>query len=235
MPDAPPSPSELPPPSPLGSAETQALVALLERIAREYTSGAASEAAAAARQQWLQRTGRVHDGDRGFDERMAQFMEWFLLDRPHGSARGTPAEAWLRRHGARLSSAERARGLGLVTSHRSAFTPCAAGEGLRWWIDDLLYGFRWPVTVAAPLPGLAPGDVFEGRVAAVGAEVHFTGAFCYHPPEVAARIRRHLERVARAGQSGPAVLDRLMRMRLDYDRAEGTPARRIYLLPAARS
>ena len=229
----PPSPSDLPPVAPI-SQETARLVALLERMAGEYTGGAGSQTAALAREEFVRATGRVHEGDHSFDERMAQFMEWFLLDRPDPDTGVTPCERWAAEHAANLDPGDRARLLALATSHRSAFTPAGREVAGGWLVLDLLYGFQWVVAVDAPLPGLDPGDVFEGRLAAPRAEVHFTGAFCYHPPEVAARIRRHLERVAHTGRRHESVLDHLMAMRLAYDRAEGVPAHRIYRFGATR-
>jgi hypothetical protein len=210
---------------------TAALTALMERISAEYTEGAQVRVAAEAREAFLLATGRVHEGDRSFDQRMAQFMEWFLLDRPLPPGEATPAERWAETRATALEPSERALLLGLCTSHRALFCRVGAAGTGRLVIDDLLYGLRWVVTAPDGLPGVDLGDVFEGRLVGVGGQVHFTAAFCYHPPEVAQRIRHHLERVRpRPAATGLRLLEELMCLRLAYDRAEGAPASSIYRL-----
>ncbi|MFH2010563.1 MAG: hypothetical protein ABI333_28440 [bacterium] len=218
--------------SPLVSAPSSApttgeqLTALLERISGEYVEGDAARHAAGAREDFLAATGRVHEGDRAFDERMAQFMEWFLLDRPLVHGGGTPCERFVERGS--LSADDRRLLRGLCASHRSLFSFVARDRLGRMVVDDLLYGMRWTVTAPEGLPGTEPGDVFEGRVVGIGGEVHFTTAFCYHPREAAPRIARYAARRQERGPLDSALLDELMAMRLAYDRAEGAPVDSVY-------
>lgn len=230
----PPSPSDVArAPAPVLSPVTTRLTALLERMAGDTTRGAGTAAAAAAKEEFLRATGRVHEGDPIFDQRMAQFTEWFLLDRPlSGPGSPTPCERWVAERGPERGAEERADAVALGASHRGllCFSGRMGPEAL--CCDDLLGGIRWIVTAAGPPPGLAQGDVFEARLAGRGGEVHFTGAFCYHPPEVAAPLRRALGRLAERGRPAIPVLEQLMSWRLSYDRAEGVPAHRIYRLDA---
>lgn len=207
------------------------VTALMERISADYAEGEPARLAAEARDSYLLATGRVHEGDRSFDERMALFMEWFLLDRPLGSGQETPAHRWAVDHAAALDPRSRALLLGLCTSHRSLFCRVGADDAQRLLADDLLYGIRWVVTAPDGLPGVDVGDVYEGRLVGYAGEVHFTAAFCYHPREAAQRIRHYMERVRdRRMAPGPSLLDELMCMRLAYDRAEGAPVNAIYRL-----
>jgi len=204
------------------------LTALMERISAEYVEGDAARHAAGAREDFLAATGRVHEGDHAFDERMAQFMEWFLLDRPlvHGGT--TPCEQYTEQRQGSLSADDRQLLRGLCASHRSLFALVAPDGQGRLVVDDLLYGMRWAVTAPEGLPGTELGDVFEGRVVGVGGEVHFTAAFCYHPREAAPRILRYAARRRERGSLDSALLDELMAMRLAYDRAEGAPVDTVY-------
>lgn len=205
--------------------------ALMERISADYASGAPGRLAAEAREDYLVTTGRVHEGDRSFDDRMAQFMEWFLLDRPLPPGETTPAEAWATAHAGALGPGERVLLLGLCASHRSLYHLVETDPAGRLVADDLLYGFRWAVTAPGGLGGVDPGDVFEGRLVGYGGEVHFTAAFCYHPREAAQRIRHHMTRERDRGHAvGPSLLNELMCLRLAYDRAEGAPVNSIYRL-----
>ena len=229
---APPSPYEaVAAPAALPPASAR-LLAWLERIAADLQVAEGSGEAPEAREAFLRATGRVHDGDASFDERMALFLEWFLLDRVRRAApRVPPVQMWFAQHGDGLDPAERPWVVGLAASHRSVlrWVGPAGGQGIT--VDDLLHGFRWRVADPAP-PGLGLGDVFHARLVGVGGQVHCTGTFCYHPPEVAQRIARHLEAVAPTCGAGDAEIDRLLRLRLDYDRSPETPARTIYRLEA---
>ena len=204
------------------------LTALLERISVDYLDGPEARLAAAAREEFLTETGRVHEGDPAFDNRMAQFMEWFLLDRPLTSGEATPCECYVRRHRDALSPEQRRDLLALGCSHRSLFTLAARQGSQRFVIDDLLYGMRWLVTDSEGLPGLGPNDVFEARLVGFSQEVHFTAAFCYHPGDVAQRVRRYVEQRSDRVEQGSVVLAELMTLRLAYDRADGCPATDIY-------
>jgi hypothetical protein len=208
-----------------------AVTVLMERISAGYTDGEHGRQAAEAREIFFLATGRVHEGDHSFDDRMAQFMEWFLLDRPLPSSTATPAETWAADHAAGLGSTDRSLLLGLCSSHRSLYCLEGTDGAGRLVADDLLYGIRWLVTAPDGLPGVDLGDVYEGRLLGHGTEVHFTAAFCYHPQEAAQRIRRHMAHVReRRLAVGPSLLDELMSMRLAYDRAEGAPVNAIYRL-----
>lgn len=218
------------PPPPRRTVAATATV-LMERISAEYTEGEPGRLAAEAREDFLLATGRVHEGDHAFDDRMAQFMEWFLLDRPLPPGPATPAEGWAALHATDLEPTERALLLGLCTSHRSLFCLVGTDDAKRLVADDLLSGIRWAVTAPQGLAGVDAGDVYEGRLLGHGGEVHFTAAFCYHPREAAQRIRHHMARVRdRRVVSGPSLLNELMSMRLAYDRAEGAPVNAIYRL-----
>lgn len=236
MDSVPASPYDEPaPPAPLSSGSAR-LLGWLERIAGDLRVVDGSGEVTEAREAFLRVTGRVHDGDRSFDERMGLFLEWFLLDRVRRQPpRVTPIEAWLAEYGAVLSSEDRAWVVGLASSHRSVFRLVAAPPGGPARLNDLLHGFGWTVEGEAP-PGLGVGDVFHARLAGVEGRVHFTGTFCYHPPEVAQRVARYLEAVASGGELSGAAPDRLLQLRLRYDRAVETPAEKIYSLdPRSRT
>lgn len=231
MGSAPPPVLEAGPPRLTLSPVTDRLTALLERIAADTLAQEGTAHAALAKEEFLSATGRVHEGDPLFEMRMAQFTEWFLLDRPMGGPESpTPCERWIAARRGALGPGELEGALALAASHRA--TLCWAGRSGPGALvcDDPLAGIRWVVQVENPPFGLALGDVFEARLASVQQEVHFTGAFCYHPPELAAALRRSLERLARRGQPAQKVLEKLLAWRLAYDRAEGIPAHRVYHL-----
>lgn len=229
-PAAAPSPLPAAGPEPVAASPvTVRLTALLERIAADTLNRLGTGAAAEAKEEFLVATGRVHEGDPGFEMRMAQFTEWFLLDRPLGEGI-TPAERWIAERREHLDPRELTDALALAVSHRALL--CWAGRTPTGSLlcDDPLAGIRWVVSAERPPFGLSPGDVFEGRIAGVHGEVHFTGAFCYHPPELAVSMRRALGRVAERGLPARQVMEQLLRWRLAYDRSDGIPAHRVYLL-----
>jgi hypothetical protein len=205
--------------------------ALLERIAAGYAEGPAQELAAAAREQFLSETGRVHEDDPGFESRMAQYLEWFVIDRPEdGHAGATPIERFAARSGDPLPPEDQTALLALACSHRSLFEIAGRDAAGRTCVDDLLHGMRWAVVPEDPTVPVLVGDLFDGRLVSLDDGVHFTDAFCYHPPEAASRIRRLALRWRRRGEAGGGLLARLMRWRLVYDRSIGVPVEQIYPL-----
>src|SRR5205085_3564639 len=67
------------------------------------------------KQEYFERTGgEVHEDDRGYEQRMQAFFNWFLFDRKMGDA--TPVEQYLREKGSELPGKEKDILLGCTKS-----------------------------------------------------------------------------------------------------------------------
>jgi hypothetical protein len=199
-------------------------------------AAAADEAAVvAARAEWNQLAGMVHDDEHLYEERAAAFLEWFTID--HASAGGVPPiEQQLAACEARLATgveaaaAERAALRALAASHRSIFRVREVQrDGLL--LDDLWGGAAFHVRERRHA-GVEPGDLFDARLVAdveSPPAVLLTRTFCFHPREVEQAVRTHVLRSRRAGEPRPTLLFRLLRLRVRCLRYKHVSPARVYL------
>jgi hypothetical protein len=61
-------------------------------------------------------------------------------------------------------------------------------------VHSLLTRADYAVHVPAPLVGVSPGDLFEGRLVTFEGRLHFSSAFLFHPSHLKRRILRELRR-----------------------------------------
>jgi hypothetical protein len=192
---------------------------LIDRVVAD--SAADTEDLLAARAEWDERSGKVHDDDPLYEERSTAFVEWFALERP-GKDGLAPVERLL----ARLPATDEDReGLRLLShTHRSLFAVRRV-RAPHVELEDLLTNCMFRVYERRQPLGLNEGDVFEARLCAradASGDVLLTRAIQHHPP--AARLA--LE--ARRDESRTATLFRLARLRWKAARWGHVPAERIY-------
>lgn len=166
-----------------------------------------------AREAWWEKAGRVFDDDPLYEERTVAFLEWYALEREGEDGR-RPAERFLAEEP--LEDLEGKWTWALVRSHRSLFEVRELHEGALL-VDDLLGGGAFEVTERRKLPGVQPGEIFEGRLVAsvvTPPDVLFTRAFQFHPREAQPQLRRLAQRARQAGEPRAETLFHLARLRL---------------------
>jgi hypothetical protein len=199
---------------------------LLDELVAGYASGPHTDEAIRAREDWLERAGRVYDDEECYEARLSSFHEWYTLSRPlAGAAR--PVERHLAEHGPELAESDRECLRALCRAQWSLFevldrTPTV----LR--LFDLFYGGRFEVLAESELPGLERNDIFEARLIGLGGQVRFTRAFLFHPRETSAAVVAHLELARQRGEDRETVLFRLAQVRLRCDRYRNIAPRKVY-------
>src|SRR5216110_3451555 len=112
------------------------------------------EAASAARREYEDRRGKVHQDDPLWERWSAAFVEWYVVERV--AAGGRPRAA---AH-VRDDDADRDVIAALCTSHRSLFEIVSLGRGAAG-LRDLLGGGAFTVAEPRALVGVSLGDVAE--------------------------------------------------------------------------
>jgi len=144
---------------------------------------------ARARGDYFSWTGEVFDEDRSFDVRMQGFLDWIVFDRPM-AATGLPA---IRGYAATLPPDEAHAFQVMSRTVHSLFEVRRNAPG-RFEVHSLLTRADYAVHVPAPLVGVSPGDLFEGRLVPFEGRLHFSSAFLFHPSHLKRRILRELRR-----------------------------------------
>ncbi len=202
------------------------LLALMEAAGAWLAAPGRREVAQAAREEFLEATGRVNEEDRSFDRRMNAFLEFLLVDygRP---ARPILLESYLAEAGQGLARADKALLACLASSHRSVFVLLArTRRGIE--LSDLLYGGRWVLPDRAALLGVEPGEVVEARLVALPEGLVVLPSVYHHPGRAGVLARRFLEEALGRGMGPREAAAALSRRLLVRDRYPGMNLRQVY-------
>jgi hypothetical protein len=200
--------------------------ALLDAVLARFAAGRWQEEVVRAREEWLERAGRVYDDERSYEHRVDTFHEWYALQRPLQGG-PVPAARYLAEEAGRVSPEDAAVLRALCRSQWGLWQVLEV-DGPAIALFDLLQGGRFDVALERELPGLDAGDLFEARIIGVGSELYFTRAFLFHPREATASIEAFLEAARRRGEGREAILFRLAQVRLRCDRYRNLAADKVY-------
>lgn len=205
------------------------LEAVTEELYARHTADAGS--ASAARREYEERRGKVHQDDELWEAWSAAFVEWYVVERVAAPDPLPPAAQTLRELAQDDPRASVVRAL--LTSQRSLFEVRAlgktsAGEGIE--LLDLLGGAVFHVDERRALHGVEVGDVAELRLIGVGGEVRFGRTFIYHPKAARSAIVERARTQLAEGASRRDVIDHVAQLRVQVTRYRHMPVARVYEL-----
>lgn len=202
--------------------------ALIDRLATVYASGPFRGEAAAAKDQFFERAGKVFDDDAElFEGRLASFLEWFVLERPLTEAGVPPVLHALGRNVEGTDPDARAALAALATSHRSLFEVVAV-DGHEVDVEDVLGGARFRVTERRSTAGFEPGELLEARLVWDGERVIFGKTFLFHPADARESILDVVDRELGRGAGRDDLLFQLSRLHVRWHRQGHVGAAKIY-------
>jgi hypothetical protein len=206
------------------------IAAAFDRILAAYGSGPSEPEVVRAREEYMERTGRVFEEDEIYEARAVAFLEWYALDRLQGEPPMTPAERFLgelKRGGGEDEQTLGPAVRSLCTSHRGLFEVLQIGtQGVL--LDDLSAGGRYLVHERRRLPGVSIGDVFEGRIVAHESEILFLRTFLFHPRQAVAAIHELARAHRREHRPPDELCDKVAALRVRCERYKHVPPVRIY-------
>jgi len=206
------------------------VAALLEQVIEELYARHTTdtEAAGAARREYEERRGKVHQDDDLWEPWSAAFVEWYVVERVADGASVPPAALTYREMQA--AGDDRAPIVkALVTSQRSLYEVRAIAKG-RIELLDLLGGAEFHVTEQRAMLGVEVGDVAELRLVGARHEVRFGRTFIYHPKEARAAIVERARGLLSTGASRRDVIDQIAQLRHLISRYRHMAPARVYEL-----
>ncbi|MBI5478301.1 MAG: hypothetical protein HY906_05560 [Deltaproteobacteria bacterium] len=209
-----------------GASVGARVATLLDAVLARFAAGRWQDEVVRAREEWLERAGRVYDDEGSYEHRVDTFHEWYALQRPLGDG-PVPAARYLADEGGRLPAEDAASLRALCRSQWSLWQVIEV-DGPAIALFDLLRGGRFDVDLDRDLPGLEAGDLFEARIIGLHGRLCFTRAFLFHPREASASIEAFLEAARRRGEGQEAILFRLAQVRLRCDRYRNLAADKVY-------
>lgn len=203
--------------------------AILDEVIEELYARHTSDvgAAAAARREYEERRGKVHQDDELWEAWSAAFVEWFVIERV-GTGSLPPAAQTFRE----LARDDPKRDVvsALLTSQRSLFAVRATGRG-KVQLLDLLGGAEFVVDEKRALHGVEVGDVAELRLIGLpSGEIRFGRTFVYHPKAARDAIVDRARAMLAKGSTRRDVIDQVAQLRVQVTRYRHMPAARVYEL-----
>jgi hypothetical protein len=212
---------------------------VIELLYARHTTDA--DAASAARHEYEERRGRVHQDDELWEPWSAAFVEWYVVERVAAGERHPPAARTYRELVA-AGDPRAAVARALVTSQRSLFEIRSIARG-RIELLDLLGGAVFHVDEQRALHGVEVGDVAELRLVglsgAAGAggtsgagEIQFGRTFIYHSKAARTAIVDRARAMLAGGSTRRDVIDHIAQLRVQVTRYRHMPVARVYELGA---
>jgi hypothetical protein len=202
------------------------LDAVLDQLIAEHTGDDAE--VIAARREYEERRGRVHEDEDLWERWSAAFVEWFVIERiPTTGGDLPPAAGSLRR--ARAGGADDTAAViaALLRSHRSLFEVRSLGKG-EIGVLDLLGGGAFSVAEPRTMHGVEVGDVVELRLIGWRDAVWFGRTFVFHPKDARGAILDHARVLIDRGQSRRDVIDHVAALRVRVNRYRHVAPARVY-------
>ena len=186
------------------------------------------DAASAARREYEDGRGKVHQDDELWEPWSAAFVEWYVVERVAPGERHPPA-AQTYRELAAADDPKAAVVRALVTSQRSLFEIRAMARG-RIELIDLLGGAVFHVDEQRALHGVEVGDVAELRLVGLAGKIQFGRTFIYHPKAARAAIVDRARAMRAGGSTRREVIDHIAQLRVQVTRYRHMPVARVYEL-----
>jgi hypothetical protein len=200
-----------------------------DRVAARATGDAHLVEVRRARRQFQELTGRFEEDEPWFEQRMALFLEWFVLDRPDREGL-IPAERFLRDELDALEPGEEELFIGFTATQRSLLRIDSWQRG-RIELTDMLGGGAWSIRQNEPMVGLQKGDMLDARIIPFRSELYLGRGLLFHPRIALESIQAALEKAHARGLLCFELIDLFASQRLKFDRYRNIKVDNIYRLP----
>lgn len=155
----------------------------------------------AARHEFFALTGEVYEDDAFFDERVNNYLEWFLFARPFmGQANAFAFFVHEAQHD--LSSADQQTAQAMMEPIHGLFEVLKIAPKKNLIILRSLFDkkVKFDITERRNPVGLNKGEIIETRLIKSGENTHFLNAFVVHPTKSGKFIRKRIKLMQKEGR-----------------------------------
>jgi len=147
----------------------------------------------AAKKEFFHPEEHVFEDDRAFERRMALFFDWYVFERKLSKKGKTPLEVFLEDHARHLSPQDKSRYEGFLRNTHSLFEVMKNSKPTIL-VRDLFTKKKHSVHEEENPLIFQERFLLEGRLLLWKEREYFSGAFCFHPPDVKKLLVRELKR-----------------------------------------
>jgi len=208
------------------------LQALHEKLLAWATAEARQEELLRARRAFFDRFGEPHEEERTYETRMNGLLDHYLYDHRPGGGMDTTLDLFLKDQGQAYTSDELTlfRALGKTLHSLFEVRKIRPGEWVR--LREVFGGHELEVSERRQMAGLERGDLLEARLLPHQGQLHFSGAFVYHPREMRKAILAEAKKRKKAAKGAPVdvqgFLAQLSRMALKLERYRNVKVESLY-------
>ncbi len=194
---------------------------LTEKLMQFYTSGSYHEEAVKAKIQFNEYAGVFDEAASNFEQKLAQFVDWYLFTRPLRQFGLSPIALQAEREVMPMSEEEKPYIQNLANNRHSLFEFLKISRD-DLHVRDLFSDYKLVIKKSPVVHGFDENEPFEGRLIPHGDSFIFASAFCFHPKESVKFILQEVKKVKKVGdderpKSREELLIRLFRMRHKYE------------------
>jgi hypothetical protein len=208
------------------------LAELHEKLMAWATAEPRQEELLRARRAYFDRWGEPHEDERSFEARMNGMLDYYLYDHRAGGGEYSTLELFLRDQAPAYASDElaRFRALGKAVHGLFEVRKIRPGESIR--LRDVFTREDLEVTERRVMAGLEKGDLLEARLLPHDGQLHFSGAFLFHPREVRKQVLAEAKKRRKGAGRGPVdvkgFLAQLSRMAQKLERYRNVKVESLY-------
>ena len=204
----------------------------IEKLMQFYTGSKFLPEVKAAKDHFFEKAGTFEEGTMEFEQKMAQFTDWYLFTRKMNETGRVSVEMVLDEPNYKIREDERSAYLNLRNSRHSLF------EFLKLkkddvYIRDLFTGFKYIMQKSRITVGFEKDEYFEARLIPHDGGFVFSNAFCLHPAAVGKFILKEIKRVNKLAEEDQAMareelISRLFKMKHKHEQYKHLDIQHIY-------
>jgi len=204
--------------------------ALIERLLDYFSTGRFEAEVTMAKTEFFEMTGGRTDNPAYFEERMCQFLDWYVFSRPLSSHDMPPVQMALHCIDFDADEAERQCYNNLAEAKHSLFEYVkVSNKGIH--VKDLFDGTKVTLRLSPPVHGFHGEEIFEARIIPHDGAYVFAKGLCFHPPQTKKFILKQVKRVRKLGpEAREELMLRFLGMRYRHDQYKHLPLDKVYSL-----
>ncbi len=207
---------------------------LIDEILQHFSSGIFSDEVVGAKKQFFDLAGVFDEESDGFEQKMTQFIDWYIFTRPLQSTGLSPIQMIGQEKGDFFSNEFTSQDLKYLSSGRHSIFEFLKLKNKDIYLRDLLANEKIVIKNSLVTVGFEKEQLFESRLFPYGDTFVFGTSFCFHPPRASRYIFKEIKRVRKLkdveerAREQESLIIRLFRMRYKIEQYKHVDLQEIY-------
>jgi hypothetical protein len=207
---------------------------LIGKMMQQFSTGDFLTEVNAAKKQFFESAGVFDEYSTDFEQKMSQFVDWFLFSRPFASQGSPPIKA-ARNGGLRLNlNPDEVNLLENLDQSRHSLFEFLKTKNSDVYLRDLFANEKLVLKNSAVTIGFEKDQIFEARLIPFQGNHVFTLSFCFHPPKATKYILKEIKRVRKIKneeerqREKETLIMKLFKMRYKFEQYRHVDIKEIY-------